>query len=92
MEERWWRTDGAVVYGAGSSCERRSFAREVAGGGVSALVPAPLIRLGCFRRKHMRTQRCEKAVKGPIPQEIKGLPGLLFRERSKASSKEAKSG
>jgi len=47
MEERWWRTDGAVVYGAGSSRERRSFAREVAGGGVSALVPAPLIRLGC---------------------------------------------
>jgi hypothetical protein len=47
----------------------------------------------CFRRKHMRTQRCEKAeVKGPIPQDIKGLPGLLFRERSRASSKEAKSG
>jgi hypothetical protein len=31
-------------------------------------------------------------VKGPRPQEIKGLPGLLFRERPRASSKEAKSG
>jgi len=73
MEERWWRTDGAVVYGAGSLASEGARSRACRRGCLSTDACSFDQARVCFRRKHM-----------PTPEEEKSRGGKVqYRKRSK---------